>query len=178
MFNPATYMVSNKHFFIFSNLGSFLGNSGYSWAFLDNMEYFHHLDLDLDTICCWLCIFLVPILIILHHQRKFLEIRLRTGTLAHQRCDLGCFFSTGYSKRVFHISSADWTFALSFGLYLLCPYNLALSTRSFESLKFKKAADCTFSVFIINSKACCSCETRLDLCNKEAGRGKERLPAM
>ena len=111
------------------------------------------------------------------HQRKFLEIRLRTGTLAHQNCDLGCFFSTGYSKRVFHISIADWTFALSFGFYLLCPYNLALSTRSFESLKFKKAADCTFSVFIINSKTCCICETRLDLCNKEAGRGKGGAPS-
>ena len=61
--------------------------------------------------------------------------------LLHTRDVISGVFSTGYSKRVFHISIADWTFALSFALYLFCPYNLALSKRSFESLKFKKAAD-------------------------------------
>ena len=105
MFNPATYMVSNKHFFIFSNLGSFLGNSGYSWAFLDNMEYFQELDLDLDTICCWLCIFLVPILIILHHQRKFLEIRLHTALeLLHTRAVISVVFLVPGTRKEFFTS--------------------------------------------------------------------------
>ena len=135
MFNPATYMVSKKHFFIFSNLGSFWAILVIQGHFWKNMEYFQHCGHNL------LLALYLPCPCFDYHSSRTESFR---NQAAHWNlCTLEMwtrlfFFSTGYSNNVFHISIADQTFALCFALYLLCPYFQPSSMESFESLKFKK----------------------------------------